>query len=84
MNDQQQLKIVVRSPRGTRDMVFDKTDKVAQIIEQARLAFGFEQGSFALSRESTGEVFAPERPLVSYHVKSGETLLLVPEMGSGV
>ncbi len=86
MNDQhhQQLKIAIRSPRGTREMVFDKTDKVAQVVEQARLAFGFEPGSFTLRRESTGEVLAPERPLVSYHVESGETLLLVPEMGSGV
>jgi hypothetical protein len=78
------IQIVIQSPRGQKSFSFEKTTKIAEVVETARTAFGFEPGSFSLKRESTGEVLAPERPLVSYHVKDGEVLLLVPEMGSGV
>jgi hypothetical protein len=78
------IKIVIQSPRGRKPFTFEKTTKVSEVIETARTAFGFEPGTFSLKRESTGEVLAPERPLVSYHVKDDEVLLLIPEMGSGV
>jgi hypothetical protein len=78
------IKIVIQSPRGRKPFTFEKTTKVSEVIEAARTAFGFEPGTFSLKRESTGEVLAPERPLVSYHVKDDEVLLLIPEMGSGV
>lgn len=54
------------------------------VAPAARQKFGFEPGAFVLRRQTSDEVLAPERPLVSYHIADGETLLLVPEMGSGV
>lgn len=78
------LKLFIQSPRGRKPFTFNKTTKVSEVIEAARLAFGFEPGTFVLKRERTGETLAPDRPLVSYHLEDDETLLLVPEMGSGV
>jgi len=79
-----ELNIVIASPRGRWETTFPKTAKVSEVIEAARQHFGFQPGAFQLRRESTGETLAPERPLVSYGIVDGETLLLVPEMGSGV
>jgi hypothetical protein len=78
------LQIFIASPRGRWEASFPKTTKVAEVTEAARQHFGFETGTFLLRRESTGEALAPERPLVSYGIADGETLLLIPEMGSGV
>ena len=78
------IDVVIQSPRGRKSFTFEKTAKVSEVVEAARVAFGFEAGSFSLKRERDGDVFAPERPLISYHVEDGEVLLLVPEMGSGV
>lgn len=78
------LDLTIQSPRGDWDTCFPKTAKVEQVIEDSRQHFGFEPGAFVLRRKKTNEVLAPERPLVSYGIESGETLLLVPEMGSGV
>jgi hypothetical protein len=78
------LQVVIQSPRGTREFAFDKTTKVAEVIEEARKAFGFEPGGFKLRREATGETLSPERPLVSFGIADAETLTLIPEMGSGV
>jgi hypothetical protein len=78
------ITVIIQSPRGKKSFTFEKTTKVAEVIETARTAFGFEPGSFSLKRQSNGELLAPERPLVSYHLAADEVLLLVPEMGSGV
>jgi hypothetical protein len=78
------IQVTIQSPRGSDLFTFDKTVKVAEVIQTARQKFGFEPGVFVLRRQTPDEVLAPERPLVSYHIQSGETLLLVPEMGSGV
>lgn len=78
------INVIIQSPRGRNPFAFDKTARVAEVIETARTAFGFEPGSFSVKRERDGDVLAPERPLVSYHLEDGEVLLLVPEMGSGV
>jgi hypothetical protein len=78
------IEVTIQSPRGSALFSFEKTAKVAEVIEAARQKFGFEPGAFILRRQKPDEVLAPERPLVSYHIESGETLLLVPEMGSGV
>ncbi len=78
------IEVVIQSPRGQASFSFDKTTKIAEVIEAARQKFGFEPGSFVLRRQTTEETLSPERPLVSYHIADGETLLLVPEMGSGV
>ena len=77
------LSLMIESPRGGATLQFEKTDKVALVIDVARKKFGFEPGAFFL-KTSTGEVLAPERPLVSFHLHDGDRLLLVPEMGSGV
>lgn len=82
--EQKQIELVIESPRGSATMTFDKTAKVAEVIEAARARFGFEPGAFVLRRANTNEALAPERPLVSYQFKEHEVLRLVPEMGSGV
>jgi len=82
MNDT--IEVTIQSPRGSTHFIFEKTTKVAEVVETARQKFGFEPGAFVLRRQTPDEVLAPERPLVSYHIERGETLLLVPEMGSGV
>jgi len=78
------IEINIQSPRGSYNFTFEKTTKVSEVVEAARQKFGFEPGGFVLRRQTPDEVLIPERPLVSYHIQSGETLLLVPEMGSGV
>ena len=78
------LKVVIASPRGLWETSFSKTTKVAEVIEAARQHFGFEPGTLLLRREGARENLLPERPLVSYGIDDGETLLLVPEMGTGV
>lgn len=78
------INLFVQSPRGRKPFTFGKTTKIADVIEAARVAFGFEPGAFVLKRERNGEVLAPERPLVSFHIEDSEVLILVPEMGSGV
>ena len=78
------IDVVIQSPRGQETFTFEKNVKVAEVIETARTAFGFEPGEFALKRERDGETLALERPLVSYHIQDNEVLLLVPEMGAGV
>jgi hypothetical protein len=80
--DDKDITLIIQSPRGRKEMTFDKTTKVAEVIEAARQAFGFEPGTFVLKRGE--EVLAPERPLVSYGLEDGDVVLLVPEMGSGV
>lgn len=78
------ISVVIRSPRGSQTFSFAKAAKVAEVVEEARKKFGFEPGAFVLKRERDGSVLAGDRPLVSYQIDDGETLLLVPEMGSGV
>ena len=78
------IRVVIRSPRGSESFLFAKTTKVAEVIEEARKRFGFEPGAFVLKRERDGTTLEPQRPLVSYGIEDGEVLLLVPEMGTGV
>lgn len=83
-HDPQTITVTIISPRGTKEFVFEKTAKVQEVIDKARVAFGFEPGAFVLRREATNETLDPQRPLVSYHLEPKERLVLVPEMGSGV
>ena len=80
----QNLMVVITSPRGRWEANFPKTAKVIEVVEAVRQHFGFEPGAFLLRLERTGETLASERPLVSYGITDGESLLFVPEMGSGV
>lgn len=84
MSKEYEVTLHILSPRGSIDLTFEKTSKVQEVIDGARTQFGFEPGAFLLKRQSTGEVLVPERSLVSYHLADGETVTLVPEMGSGV
>ena len=78
------IEVTIQSPRGSASFTFEKTAKVSEVIEAARQRFGFEPGAFVLRRQTPYEALEPQLPLVSYPIESGETLLLVPEMGSGV
>ncbi len=78
------ITLTIQSPRGNWAEDFPKTSKVSEVIEAARLHFGFESGNFTISRDTNGEELLPERTLVSYGIEDCETLTLVPEQGSGV
>lgn len=80
----QQLDIVIVSPRGRWEARFPKTAKVSEVIEAARQHFGFEPGTFLLRLEGSGQTLAGERPLVSFGIADGDVLQLIPEMGTGV
>ena len=78
------ITLEIISPQGKDSFTFRMTAKVSEVIEQARVKFGFEPGGFILKRKTGNETLSPERTLVSYHLSDGDQLLLVPEMGSGV
>ncbi len=40
------IDVVIQSPRGRKPFSFDKTARIAEVVETARTAFGFEPGSF--------------------------------------
>lgn len=80
----QDLTIVIVSPRGQWETTVPKTTSVADLIEAARQHFGFEPDVFFLQPEGSDEPFAPERPLVSFGITDGAVLRLIPEMGQGV
>jgi hypothetical protein len=81
---EQTIMVIIQSPQGQGEFTFAKTIKVSEAIELARTRFGYEPGSFVLKQDKGNKSLALERPLVSYHIESGELLLLVPEMGQGV
>jgi hypothetical protein len=79
------LEIKIQSTRGTKEFSFPKTGKVAEVIAQAILAFGFASGdTFELMfAANLGEPLQPERPLVSYGMEDGVVLVLTA-IGTGV
>jgi basic membrane lipoprotein Med (substrate-binding protein (PBP1-ABC) superfamily) len=83
-NDQT-LQITIQSTRGAKEFSFPKQAKVAEVIAQAIVAFGFAQGdNFQLAlADNPAETLQPERPLVSYHIVDG-TILILTATGSGV
>jgi hypothetical protein len=85
MANDKELEIKIQSSRGTKDFSFPKTIKVLEVIAQAVQAFEFAPGdSFALMLATNPEeALDPNRPLVSYHVKDGDILILTAT-GSGV
>jgi hypothetical protein len=82
--NEHELRLNIQSPRGTKTLTFPKSAKIAEVIEAARVAFGFAPGVFVLRLASNNETLAPERTLVSYKIDDNDTLVLIPEMGSGV
>jgi hypothetical protein len=79
------LDIKIQSTRGTKDFSFAKETKIADVIAKAVAAFGFAPGdTFELVLATNpGEALQPERPLVSYHITDGATLILTA-IGGGV
>ncbi len=79
------LTLVIQSTRGSKELQFDKTAKIADVIEKAVAAFGFAAGdNFELVLPANpGEPLRPERTLVSYHLKDGDVLVLTA-VGGGV
>ena len=79
------LEIVIQSTRGSKKFSFSKETKVAEVIENAIGVFGFAPGDkFELVLATNpGEPLRPERTLVSYHIKSGDVLILTA-IGGGV
>lgn len=80
----QDLTVVIVSPRGRWETTVPKTTKVADLIDAARQHFGFEPDVFLLQPEGSDESLASERPLVSFGITDGAVLRLIPEMGRGV
>ncbi len=79
------LEVSVSTTRGTQQFSFPKQIKVEDVIRQVVTAFGFATGdSFHLvTADNTAEPLRPERPLVSYGITDGTTLILTA-VGSGV
>jgi WXG100 protein secretion system (Wss), protein YukD len=84
-HDDRTLEIVIQSTRGTKTFSFPKETKISDVIEKAVDAFGFAKGDrFELVLATNpGEPLQPERPLVSYHIKDGDILILTA-VGGGV
>lgn len=79
------LEIKIQSGRGTKDFSFAKETKISEVIIKAVSEFGFAPGDkFELMLSTDKEhALQPERTLVSYHIKDGDTLILTAT-GSGV
>lgn len=79
------LEIKIQTSRGTKDFSFPKTIMVSEVIAQAVEVFEFAPGdSFALMLAANPEEELDlNRPLVSYHVKDGDVMILTAT-GSGV
>jgi hypothetical protein len=79
------LELNINTTRGNRLFSFLKQTKIEEVIRQIVTAFGFAGGdTFQLVLASNPtEALQPERPLVSYHLTDGTTLILTA-VGSGV
>ena len=83
--DDRTLEIVIQSTRGSKKFSFPKETRIAEVIEEAIVAFGFAPGDkfeFVLAT-NPGEPLRPERTLVSYHIEDGDILILTA-IGGGV
>jgi hypothetical protein len=83
MSEKQDVSITIQTTQGNWDnATFHKTDKVSQVIEAVIAHFGFAtNGKYELSFK--GETLKAERPLVSYDIKTGDTLVFT-ELGAAV
>jgi hypothetical protein len=79
------IDLTIQSTRGTRSLSLPKTAKVAEVIEQARVAFGLASGDrYELVRaDQPGEILLHERTIESYHLTDG-TVLTLTWTGGGV
>lgn len=78
------IELTIRTPIGDWHHDFEKTAKVSEVISATLAHFtSLEPGDYTLVRKATEETLDPHRTLVSYQIKDGETLLLVPPDGGG-
>lgn len=75
---QDDISVVVQTGRGTDTFSFGKTTKVSEVIVHVRTHFELTgEGTFMLVRKSDNSTLSPvERPLVSFGLEEGETLVL--------
>ncbi len=81
------LTVNVVTGRGTREFSFRQETKIAEVINQVVSDFGYPPADkYVLTRKKADggdEELAPERPLVSYGIEDGATLVLTA-IGTGV
>jgi hypothetical protein len=80
-----ELTLTVETVRGAKVFTFPKTTKVREVIEAVVAAFGLAAGDKydLMLATDLGNALDPERPLVSYHLKDGDKLVL-SSVGGGV
>lgn len=83
------LTIIVQTTVGETTVTVPKTAKASDVIAAVFSilpSLGTDQTGFKLSFDSDGGQVAldPNRPLVSYGIKDGDVLFLVPPPGQGV
>lgn len=88
-NDKQTLEITVQTTAGAVELSVSKTAKPPEVIAavfEKLPQLGTDQTGFVLSLDSDGgdEELDSNRPLVSYGVKDGDVLYLLPPPGQGV
>jgi len=79
-----EITITIQSGRGSDTFTFPQQTKIADVIEAARVKFGYPPGdTYSLVREKDKTELEPQRTLVSYKIEDGEILTL-SSTGSGV
>jgi hypothetical protein len=82
MPNDREITVIIQSGRGSQQFTFQQQTKVEDAARQAATALGYPaDGSYALVYN--GEELAGQRPLVSYQIEDGATLIL-SATGSGV
>ncbi len=71
------LTITIETTEGAWTETFAQTDKIKEVIAAVVRHFVFAaDGKYELRRETDPDTpLDPERPLVSYHIKDGDTLI---------
>lgn len=83
-SDKNTLTLTVGTPKGSFTAEFPKTTKVSEIIEAAISKMGLDGAADAFEVFHGDKELKPiERPLVSFGLKDGDTLLIAA-IGSGV
>lgn len=79
------LTLTVETVRGARSFTFPKTTAVREVIEAVVAAFALAPGDKydLMLATDLGSPLDPHRPLVSYHLKDGDKLVL-SSVGGGV
>ena len=79
------LEIIIHTPRGEWKIAFPKTTKVQEVINAVVEHFGFsKEGKYQLHlKNKPDEPLEPQRPLVSYGIKDGD-ILVFTDLGVAV